>query len=216
MGDDCYSGHPLTLLSMVLSRAILPQAYCPSDLPLRCIPPARRAVDLPGGRKQCCPEDLPLRSIPPTPYGVGPARLRPRVARVLRTTLLATLYKSASSLSNCHALAAGHLRPRVTRTLRTIPLSTGRISAPADSSRAVLNIPIQPLPSPYGPGHPVHCQPSLRATFVDPILLSSGMGPSTIVRFRTISYRRDALFQIAHTRRKDKHLITNTLQNGNV
>ena len=68
-----------------------------------------------------------IRSIPPTPCGVGPARLRSRVARARRT----------------------------------ISLTTRHISAPADSSRAVLNIhiqsltiPIRPLPSRYSPGHP--------------------------------------------------------------
>ena len=39
--------------------------YCPSDLPLRFIPPLRFAFLLLSGLKRYCPSDLPLRSIPP-------------------------------------------------------------------------------------------------------------------------------------------------------
>ena len=143
-------GAALVVSSFFMVDVVVARRYCPSDLPLRSIPHGAELVHPSFSWSTWWSQAVlflgpsaPLH--PPTPYGVGPARLRPRVARVLRTTLLATLYKSASSLSNCHALAAGHLRPRVTRTLRTIPLSTGRISARADSSRAVLNIHIQSL-----------------------------------------------------------------------
>ena len=43
-----------------------------------------------GGRKRYCPSDLPLRSIPPR-LRRGASRLRPRVARVLRTISLSTM-----------------------------------------------------------------------------------------------------------------------------
>jgi len=42
------------------------------------------------------------------------------------------------------------------------------------------------------------------------------MGPYTIVRYWTIGYRTDSLFQIANTPYKDKHLIINILQIGGV
>ena len=115
--------------------------------------------------------------------------------------------------SSPHAWRRGapRLRPRVARVLWTTLLATRHISAPADSCRAVLNIHIQ-----SGPSTDISYFPSPCTALVCPIHLSSGMGLSTIVHFRTISYRRDALFQIAHTHPKDKHLITNVLQNSNV
>ena len=54
-----------------------------------------------------CPSDLPLRSIPPTPCGVGPSRLRPRVARVLRATPLAILNAFAPSAPSVPPTSSG-------------------------------------------------------------------------------------------------------------
>ena len=76
------------------------------------------------GRKRCCPEDLPLRSIPPTPCGVGPARLRPRVARVLQDN---TAYDPSTSDPSLPRLAAW-APPAYGRgwpgSFRTTPLAT--------------------------------------------------------------------------------------------
>ena len=61
---------------------------------------------------------------------------------------------------------------------------------------------------------PAISRPALRLWI--PSYLSSGMEPYTIIRFGTIGYRRDGLFQIANTPRKDKHLIISILQIGRV
>ncbi len=49
----------------------------------------------PSGQHRLRPKHI--RSIPPTPCGIGPARLRPRVARVLRATPLAPCIHRAPS-----------------------------------------------------------------------------------------------------------------------
>ena len=72
---------------------------------------------------------------------------------------------------------------------------------------------------PFIPGHPIHpgcpahfqlSRPALRLWI--PSNLSSGMEPYTIIRFGTIGYRTDGLFQIANTPQKDKSFIISVLQ----
>ena len=57
---------------------------------------------------------------------------------------------------------------------------------------------------------PAIFRPALRLWI--PSYLSSGMEPYTIIRFGTIGYRTDGLFQIANTPRKDKDFIISVLQ----
>ena len=162
---------------------------------------------MPGGRKRHCPSDLPLRSIPPTPYGVGPARLRPRVARVRRTIPLTT---KAHPIHPSHALRR-RPRPLTVAGGQGPPDDTAYDQAHIRSCRLKPGGPEHPHSVPYhphtalaiqiqsGPSTDISYLPSPCTALVCPIHLSSGMGLSTIIRFRTISYRRDALFQIANT-----------------
>ena len=119
-----------------------------------------------GGRKRYCPSDLPLRSIPPRLA----ARCPPLTAAGGQGPPDDTAYDRAH-IHYYRLLPGGPEHPHT-----------------------VLAIHIQ-----SGPSTDISYLPSPCTALVCPIHLSSGMGLSTIVHFRTISYRRDALFQIAHT-----------------
>ena len=105
------------------------------------------------------------------------ARLRPRVASVLRATPLTTMQKSTVAIP-CLPARSTH------KTFAPLPLTS--LAGTTNLSSAWDYLP------------------------------SYGMGPYTIVRFGTIGYRTDSLFQIANTPYKDKHLIINILQIGGV
>ena len=153
------------------------KVYCPSDLPLRSIPSTHRAVVLLGGRKRYCPSDLPLRSIPP---------------RALRLRVPA-YGRGWPGSSGQHRLRPG--------TYPLLPTPTGAVHT------QTFNQHHPPCACQHGPPTNRSLRPpsSLRLR-VQLIYLpawdylpSYGIGPYTIVRYGTIGYRTDSLFQIANT-----------------
>ena len=107
--------------------------YCPSDLPLRSIPPTALRLWAPPAYGRGWPGSF--RTTPPTTCNfnpfllrcaslVGTARLRPRVARVRRTTPPTTLQLQSIPPPLRFACKPRPLTAAVARVRRTTPLTT--------------------------------------------------------------------------------------------
>jgi len=130
----------------------------------------------------------------------GASRLRPRVARVLRTTPLATM-PSAASLHRQGGAHIARLRPLVARVLRTTPLTARHISTPADSCRRGPHANFQSAQSPPAPASTVHPQTVRSAPLTSlegTTNLSSCIGLSTIIRHGAIYHRAVLDHRLSH------------------